>query len=84
MGVTFCPTAKILGGPVPSRAPPADTPMLFFLCKTFVKQKNSVAYKASTLTYFQRSVQRHLNTKGSTVNLLKEVSFELLNFLEKC
>ena len=56
----------------------------FFHCNTLVKEKNGVAYKPSTLTYFQRSVQRHLNTKGSTVNLLKEVGFKLLNFLERC
>ena len=34
----------------------------FFHCKTSVKEKNGVAHKLSTLTYFQRSVQRHLNT----------------------
>ena len=55
----------------------------FFHVKTFVKEKNGVAYKPSTLTYFQRSVQRNLNTKGSTVNLLKEDGFKLLRFLER-
>ena len=49
----------------------------FFHCNTLVKEKNGVAFKPSSLTYFQRSVQRHLNTKGSTVNLLNEVGFKL-------
>ena len=57
--------------------------VLFSHCKTFVKEKNGVAYKPATLTYLQRFVQRHINTKGSTVNLQKEDGFKLLTFLEK-
>ena len=56
----------------------------FSHCSTLVKEKSGIAYKPLTIMYFQRSVQRHLNTKGSTVNLLKEVGFKLLNFLERC
>ena len=55
----------------------------FFRCKTLVKEKNGIAYKPSTLTYFQQSVQRHLNTKGSTVNLQIKDCFKLLKFLER-
>ena len=55
----------------------------FFYCKIFVKGKNGVACKPSNLTYFQRSVHRHLKTKGSTVNLQKEDGFKLLKFLER-
>ena len=55
----------------------------FFHCNTFVKEKNGVSYKPATLTYFQRSVQRQLNPKDSTVNLQKEDGFKLLNFLER-
>ena len=40
-------------------------------------------YKVPTLTSFQQSVQRHLDTKGSTVNLQKEDGIKHLNFLEK-
>ena len=56
----------------------------FFYSKSFIKEKNSVVYKPSTLTYFQWSVQWHVDTKGSTVNLLKEDGFKLLKFLVRC
>ena len=56
---------------------------IYLHCSTFVKEKNNVVYKPSTLTYFQRSVQRHLNPKGSMGNLQKEDDFAFLNFLER-
>ena len=56
----------------------------FFRCKTFAKEKNGVANKPSTLTYFQRSVQLHLNTRDSTENLQREHSVKLLKFLARC
>ena len=55
-------------------------------CKTFARKKNGVRYNPATFTYFQRSIQRHLNTvntKGSMENLPKEDGFKPLNFLEK-
>ena len=50
-----------------------------FSSEIFVKKKNGVTYKPATLysTYFQRSIQRHLNPKGSLVNLQKEDGFKL-------
>ena len=56
---------------------------IFFLFKTFVKKKNIIVYKPATLMYFQLSNQRHLNSKGSTMNLQKEYCFKLLNFFER-
>ena len=44
--------------------------MYFFHHKTSVKRK--MAHKPATLAYFQLSIQWHLNTKGSTVNLHKD------------
>ena len=53
----------------------------FFLSKTFAKKKNGVLYKPATLTYFQLSIQQHLNPKNSMVNLQRDDCFKLLNFL---
>ena len=55
----------------------------FFHCKTFVKEKNGVAYKPSTLTYFHQNVQQHFNTIGSKVYLQKENGIEPLKFLPR-
>ena len=66
------PCGSFIKGRMSKEKPNTD----FFHHNAIVREKNDVAYKPSTLTYFQRSVQRHLNTKGLTVNLLKEVSFK--------
>lgn len=49
------------------------------LCSFFkdVTKKNGEVYEPSTLTSFQRSIQRYLNSKGSTANLLKGDEFKL-------
>ena len=41
--------------------------VLFFKAKH--QQKRKMAYKPAALVYFQLSIQWHLDTKGSTVNL---------------
>ena len=44
----------------------------FSLFKTNAKKKYGVAYKPSTLTYFQRTIQRDLNPKGYIGELAKK------------
>ncbi|KAK3749120.1 hypothetical protein QZH41_004667 [Actinostola sp. cb2023] len=49
------------------------------LCSFFktVAKKNGDQYEPGTLTSFQRSIQRYLNTQGSKANILKGDEFKL-------
>ena len=57
--------------------------MYFFPLQNFREKENGVPYKPATVTYFQLSIQQHLDSKDSTVNLPKDDCFKLLNFLER-
>jgi hypothetical protein len=47
------------------------------LCKFFmtITKKDGSVYEPSSLTSFQRSIQRHLNFSNSTLNIFKDVEF---------
>ena len=40
-----------------------------------IRKKDGGVYEPSTLTAFQRSIQRYLNDRGSSVNILKDQEF---------
>ena len=48
------------------------------LCKFFmnIRKKNGEEYEPDTISGFQRSIQRYLSEKGSSVNILKDKDFE--------
>ena len=48
------------------------------LCKVFmnIRKKNGEEYEPDTISGFQRSIQRYLSEKGSSVNILKDKNFE--------
>ena len=48
------------------------------LCKFFMNigKKNGEEYEPDTISGFQRSIQRYLSEKGSSVNILKDKDFE--------
>ena len=55
--------------------PPGELNIL--LCRFFmdVRKKDGEVYEPVTLTSFQRSIQRYLNDRNSTVNILKDQQF---------
>ena len=48
------------------------------LCKFFVniRKKNGQEYEPDSISSFQRSIQRYLSEKGSSVSILKDKDFE--------
>ena len=48
------------------------------LCKFFmnIRKKNGQEYEPDSISGFQRSIQRYLSEKGSSVNILKDKEFE--------
>ena len=48
------------------------------LCKLFVniRKKNGQEHEPDSISGFQRSIQRYLSEKGSSVNILKDKDFE--------
>ena len=48
------------------------------LCNFFmnIRKKNGEEYEPDTISGFQRSIQRYLSEKGSSVNILKDKDFE--------
>ena len=48
------------------------------LCKFFmnIRKKNGQEYEPDSISGFQRSIQRNLSKKGSSVNILKDKDFE--------
>ena len=48
------------------------------LCKFFTntRKKNGEEYEPDTISCFQRSIQRYLGERGSSVNILKDKDFE--------
>jgi len=56
--------------------PGAELDHLF--CKFFmnIRKKNGREYEPDSISGFQRSIQRYLSEKGSSVNILKEKDFE--------
>ena len=48
------------------------------LCKFFmnIRKKNGQEYEPDSISGFQRSIQRYLSEKGSSVNILKDKDFE--------
>ena len=48
------------------------------LCKFFmnIRKKNGQEYEPDSISGFQRSIQRYLSKKGSSVNILKDKDFE--------
>ena len=49
------------------------------MCRFFmeIKKKDGEQYEPTTLTSFQRSLQRYLNDHGSTLNIVKDQQFSL-------
>jgi integrase len=55
--------------------PPQELNVLLARFFVHIRKKDGGVYEPSSLTAFQRSIQRYLNDKGSNVNILKDQEF---------